>query len=32
MAYDNIKIHKKAGFHPPSRKHGFGKTTGERSN
>ena len=28
MAYDNIKSHKKGGFHPLPRKHIFGKTTG----
>ena len=28
MAYDSTKIDKKAGFHPFSRKHIFGKTTG----
>ena len=28
VAYDKIKGHKKAGFHPLSRKHIFGKTTG----
>ena len=27
LAYYNIKNHKKAGFHPLSRKHIFGKTT-----
>ena len=29
MAYDSIKSHKKAGFHPLFRKYIFGKTTGE---
>ena len=28
VTYENIKSHKKAGFHPLSIKHIFGKTTG----
>ena len=28
VAYENIKSHKKAGFHALSIKHIFGKTTG----
>ena len=27
MTYDNIKSHKKTGFHPLFRRHIFGKTT-----
>ena len=32
MTYDNIKIHKKAGFHALFRRYIFGKTTGGGSN
>ena len=28
VTYDNIKSHKKVGFHPPSEKCIFGKTKG----
>ena len=30
VPYDNIKSHKKTGFHPPFRRYIFRKTTGER--
>ena len=32
VTYDDIKSHKKSGFHPLSRKHNFGKTVRGGSN